>query len=420
MKRNYFIVLLVLVIFFVISFITNLIGPLVPSFIDSFGLSLFMAGFMPLAFFIAYGVMSIPAGILVEKYSEKRVITFAFAMVFLGTFLFSLFPFFAMGLLSLFLIGIGMTMLQVSINPLLRVAGGEENFAFTSVLGQLFFGAAGFAGPAIFSHIVKNLPEYKANGNVLFNILIKLVPKDLHWISMYYISAVIALVMLIIVLFIRLPRVELKDDEKVDTSMSTYLKLLKDKYVILFFFGIFAYVGTEQGIVDWVSKFLHTYHGYDTKVVGAHTIGLFWILMTIGCFIGLILLKLFDSRKILVTASVISLSSLSIALFAPAKVSLYAFASLGLFVSVMWSIIFSLALNSVKEHHGSFSGILCTGIIGGAIIPPIIGGLGDLFSLRAGMMFLYVTLGYILSIGFWAKPLIENATIFNKKAESES
>ena len=60
MKRNYYIVFFVLVIFFVISFTTNLIGPLVPSFIKSFDLSLFLAGLMPLAFFIAYGVMSIP------------------------------------------------------------------------------------------------------------------------------------------------------------------------------------------------------------------------------------------------------------------------------------------------------------------------------------------------------------------------
>jgi fucose permease len=88
---------------------------------------------------------------------------------------------------------------------------------------------------------------------------------------------------------------------------------------------------------------------------------------------------------------------------------------MGFAASVMWPIIFSLALNSVSSHHGSFSGILCTGIIGGALIPPIIGALGDAFGLRQGMLFLYLTLGYILSIGFWAKPLITNETIADKK-----
>jgi fucose permease len=81
----------------------------------------------------------------------------------------------------------------------------------------------------------------------------------------------------------------------------------------------------------------------------------------------------------------------------------------------MWSIVFSLALNSLDKHHGSFSGILCTGIIGGAVVPLIVGSLADIIGLRFGMLFLFVTLGYIFSIGFWAKPLINNETIFKKE-----
>ena len=83
----------------------------------------------------------------------------------------------------------------------------------------------------------------------------------------------------------------------------------------------------------------------------------------------------------------------------------------GFFASVMYPIIFSLALNSLNEHHGSFAGILVTGIIGGAIVPLIVGWLGDHLGLRSGMCFVYLTLGFILSIGFWAKPIITNKTI---------
>ena len=80
----------------------------------------------------------------------------------------------------------------------------------------------------------------------------------------------------------------------------------------------------------------------------------------------------------------------------------------------MWSIIFSLGLNSVKTHHGSLSGILCTGIAGGAIMPFIVGLIGGATSLKFGMLFLIIPLGFILSIGFWAKPLITNKTIGSK------
>jgi fucose permease len=82
----------------------------------------------------------------------------------------------------------------------------------------------------------------------------------------------------------------------------------------------------------------------------------------------------------------------------------------------MWSIIFSLALNSVESHHGSFAGILCTAIIGGAVIQLFIGWLGDIFGLRTGMTFIFVTLAYILSIGVWANPIITNETIKPKAA----
>jgi fucose permease len=77
----------------------------------------------------------------------------------------------------------------------------------------------------------------------------------------------------------------------------------------------------------------------------------------------------------------------------------------------MWSVIFSLALNSVPRHHGSFSGILCTGIVGGAVVSLAVGWLGDRFGLRASMGLLFLTLGYILSVGFWARPLVANATV---------
>jgi MFS transporter, FHS family, L-fucose permease len=108
---------------------------------------------------------------------------------------------------------------------------------------------------------------------------------------------------------------------------------------------------------------------------------------------------------------------LTAAQFGPANVSLIAFPAIGLFASVMWPILISLGLNSVPEHHGSFAGILSTAVMGGAVVPVIIGHIGDHFGLRVGVAFLYVTIGCVLSVGFWAKPLITNATVNFKKAQ---
>ena len=191
--------------------------------------------------------------------------------------------------------------------------------------------------------------------------------------------------------------------------------LFKKRTVVLFFIAMICYVGTEQGTANWISQFLFTYHGYDPQTTGAKAVAYFWGLMTAGGILGLVLLKIMDSRKVLILFTILALICLTTALFGSAKISLYAFPAVGFFASVMYPIIFSLALNSINEHHGSFSGILCTGIIGGAIGPLIIGWLGDHLGLRSGMLFLYLTMGFILSIGFWAKPIITNKTIFDKK-----
>jgi FHS family L-fucose permease-like MFS transporter len=418
-KRNYFIVGLILLIFFVISFLTNILGPLIPDIIDSFSLSLTLAGLLPFSFFIAYGVMSIPAGFLVDKYKEKKVIFAAFVIAFIGALLFATTSNFPAAMASLFLIGLGMAMLQVAINPLLRVAGGEEHFAFNSVLAQLIFGLASFISPQVFTYLVTNLKDYSGGGNIVIRTLAKVVPADLPWISLYWVFTVITLVMILIIASIRFPKVKLKEDERAGARES-YSELFKNKFVILYFFGIFTYVGSEQGVANWISKFLSTYHGYDPQTVGADTVSYFWGLLTAGCLLGLLMLKIFDSRKILIWFTSAALLSLTLAIFGPGKAALVGFPMVGFFASVMWSVIFSLALNSVKTQHGSFSGILCTGIIGGAIVPLIIGWLGDMFGLRLGMTFLYLTLGFILSIGFWSKPLITNVTFRDKKKTKTS
>lgn len=412
MQRNTFIVILILIIFFVISFLTNILGPIIPDIVRSFNLSIGLAGFLPFAFFVAYGVMSIPSGLMVEKYGEKKVLIWAFFLAFAGAFLFAIIPGFSIALLSLFLIGIGMAMLQVVINPLLRVAGGEEKFAFNSVLAQLFFGAASFLSPLLYSYLVSNV--HTENSGLIIDILNQLVPENLRWVSLYWVFAVIALAMVIVIFLVKFPKVDLKEDERIQVGNS-FKELSENKYVWLFFLGIFAYVGTEQGIANWMSQFLQTYHGVDPATIGASVNSYFWGLLTIGCLLGLLLLKLFDSRKVLIFFTSGAVFALLAALFGSKEMALYAFPITGFFASVMYSVIFSLALNSVPNHHGTFSGILCAGISGGAIVPLIIGGIGELAGLRLAMLFLFIPLGYILSIGMWAKPLVNNDTVSNVK-----
>jgi MFS transporter, FHS family, L-fucose permease len=401
--------LYVLAIWFVISFVTNIIGPLMPLIIDGFHLSLALAGFLPFSFFMAYGIVSIPAGMMVERAGPKRSLLAAFALNAVGAMAFALFPTYAIAVPALFVIGMGMAMLQVVLIPLTRVAGGEAHLAFFSVLSQLVFGLASFVSPLVFAHLMDHLAHADAS-----DWLHRLSPA-LPWVSLYWLFGALFVATLLGTLLMRIPRVTLTAEERTE-SRSVYVDLLKQRHVRLYFIGVAAYVGTEQSLANWMSQFLSSYHGASPLTVGATTVSQFWGLMSLGCLLGLGLLKLFDSRLVLRAFVVLAIISVAVALFGSATWSAPAFAVSGFFLSVMFSIITSLALNSVARHHGALSGILCSGILGGAIVPLIVGALGDRIGLRPAMVCVFITLAFILSISFWAKPLVANATLRSARA----
>jgi fucose permease len=395
MTKSALLMLFIMVIWFVISFVTNLIGPLMPTIISDFHLSLALAGFLPFSFFLAYGLISIPAGALVETRGPRTTLLTAFALNLAGCLAIGLWPVYAVVIGGLFVIGLGMAMLQVVINPLMRTTGGEAHFAFFAVMAQLVFGLASYVSPLIYAALMHQ-PGAAA--------------RPLVWVQFYWAFVIVYVIMLAVTAALRIPRLTLADSER-SGSVATYRQLLGERTVQLFFLGIIAYVGTEQSLADWMSQFLSTYHHFSPTREGAHAVGLFWGLMSIGCLVGMVLLRLLDAKLVLGVFTALAIGCVALALFGPADISLLAFPACGFFLSVMWSIIFSLALNSVSRHHGAFSGILCTGILGGAVVPLLVGMLGDRFGLRLAMLTVLATLGFILSIAFWARPLIRNETV---------
>jgi MFS transporter, FHS family, L-fucose permease len=313
----------------------------------------------------------------------------------LGCLAIALYPVYAVVIAGLFVIGLGMAMLQVVINPLMRTTGGEGHFAFYSVMGQLVFGAASYVSPLIFSMLMRQ-PDAAS--------------KTLVWVQFYWAFLLVFVLLIAVTSWLAIPRVELAENERAG-GFDTYRRLISERPVKLFFLGIIAYVGTEQSLANWMSQFLSTYHHFLPTREGANAVGSFWGLMSIGCLLGLVLLKLFDAKGVLATFTLLALVFVGLALFGSANVALLAFPITGFFLSVMYSIVFSLGLNSVPRHHGALSGILCTGILGGAVVPLIVGLLADRVGLRIALLTVFVTLGFILSVSWWANPLVRNETV---------
>ena len=384
-------------VFFVISFITNIIGPLIPQFIKTYDLSLVLASFLPLSFFFSYGVFSVPAGIFLERYGGKIVMLSAFIISSVGAALIILMPGYLSFIFSFFMIGTGMAILQVAINPLLRYAVSGENFAFFSIIGQLAFGSASFLSPVFYRFLLEKKIFF---GLHIFN------DEPWLWIYVLFILAIIAL--LLFLYFLKIPGNQ-STSEKFDINV--FSKFLNNRISYFYFFGIFSYVGVEQGINNWSSEFLYQYHSLDPEKVGVEVISAFWGNLTIGTIISLFLVKLIDEKKLL---SIYSLSSFIIAFLAihgDSEISVLSFKLLGFSISGVWSVMISLGLNSVPKNHSVFTGILLTGIVGGAIFPFIVAGIGQLFNLKVGMHVILIGLVYLLYVSFTAKPLISNKTI---------
>ncbi len=417
MKHRNILILLIMLFWFIISFITNILGPLIPDIISNFNLTnLALAGFIPTSFFLAYAIMSIPAGIMIDRYGEKPILIIGFSIPFIATLLFALIHTYLMLLISSFIVGLGMAMLQTVLNPLQRAVAGEENYAFIAEVAQFTFGVASFLSPLVYSYLVQNLnPEVYTKGkNIILDLLASVTPVDLPWVSLYWVFALLLFLMILVALFSKFPTLNTNEKDTGNANKS-YSWLFKQPLVWIFFGGIFCYVAVEQGTTIYMSTFLNKYHGVNPQVEGAKAVSFFWGAMTVGCLIGMLLLKLVDSKKLLRYSGFITIILLFTALYGNKQMALIAFPIIGFTISMMFSIVFSLALNSTSEHHGSFAGILCSAIVGGAVGPLLIGFIADFFTLRVGLMLIVLFVAYITMIGYYANPLVNNKTVSFKE-----
>ncbi|SNZ01755.1 MFS transporter [Flagellimonas pacifica] len=410
--KSRIIVLIVLVnlIYFQIGLLYSILSALIPEIISGYNLSYGVAATLPFAFYIAFAFFCIPAGLANEKFTYKSVLLFSFTLALIGALLFGIFPTYGASITSLFIIGGALAIVQVTIVPLLRDICGAENLAFHASLTQLFYGIGAFSSPHIYSYLTTYLQDKTNTKSFVFSHLLELIPANFEWVSAYWLFSLILLTIIIVIVVVKFPKKDKIKNEEI-ANRSVYLKLLRNKYVILYFIALAAYASCEQGIAVWMSKFFQDIHGFDPLITGASILSWYWILISGGCIVGMLLLKVFDSRKVLGSLAVLAMVSASLGIYKSAGISKIAFPAVGVFLSVMWPIIISLALNSFKKHHEALTGFLYMATVGGAFGPLIMGSLSDAIGIRLSMNYIFLPLIFILGVSFWAKPLVQNKTI---------
>nr|WP_206006235.1 MULTISPECIES: sugar MFS transporter [unclassified Pseudoalteromonas] len=361
-------------LFFLWGFITVLNDVLIPRLKGVFDLSFFEAMLVQFCFFGAYFIVSIPAGILVKQFGYKKGILTGLIVASIGCMLF--YPAvvvheYWLFLSALFVLAAGVTVLQVSANPYVAALGSEKTASSRLNLAQalnalgttvgpyvgglLFFGTAGsLAASAATAESVK-------------------VP--------YLMLAGALLLIAIIFAFIKLPEIEAHKEE--NNAAVESRSLTQAPHLTMGVLAIFCYVGGEVAIGSFLVNYFGEAHiaGLEEHTAAA-LISYYWGGAMVGRFIGSVLLqKIAPSKAIAFNAfSIIAL--LLITIFTQGDVALYSVLAIGLFNSIMFPTIFSVAIERLGSLTSKGSGWLCLAIVGGALVPLLQGFIADTVNIQ--------------------------------------
>lgn len=416
-------------LFFLWGFITVLVDSLIPRLKDVFELSYFQAGLVQFAFFLAYFVFSIPAGSILARIGYKKGIILGLLTMAFGCLLFypaSEYRMFNVFLLGYFILAAGITVLQVAANPYVSLLGSEQGASSRLNLAQAFNSLGTTIAPIIgalflLSETVKTSTEINALSiqEKESYLTAEAATVQTPFLTIAAIIGVLAVVFMIV----KLPTIMEKSPK------GGYSKLFKNKLALMGVLGIFLYVGAEVAIGSYLVNYFQSMRltpiilENETMMAIANTItnvfnkdlsvsdpksllGIFvifyWGGAMIGRFIGAYLTNLITPGKVLGVFSFLAILMIFISMNTLGLLSMWTILSVGLFNSIMFPTIFTLTLDGLGDLKPQASGLLCTAIVGGAIIPPLYGFLTDQFHFKLALLLIVLCYAYILYFG-WIK-----------------
>jgi FHS family L-fucose permease-like MFS transporter len=359
-------------LFFMWGFITCLNDILIPHLKAIFSLSYAQSMLVQFCFFGAYFLVSLPAGWFVEKMGYQKGIVVGLVIAALGCLMFypaaSLhsYPVF---LAALFVLASGITVLQVSANPYVTLLGKKETASSRLTMTQAFNSLGTTIAPYFGALLILNEVTDSMSAN------------SAESVQLPYLGLMAALLVLAAIFaFLKLPHIESAeavDGEKIEGSAWQY------RHLVLGAIGIFVYVGAEVSIGSFLVSFLG-----ETDIAGleetqaAKYLTYYWGGAMVGRFIGAAVMQKIDAGKTLAFNALCSVILIAITILSSGSIAMWAILLVGLFNSIMFPTIFSLALSGLKKHTSQGAGILCLAIVGGAIVPVLQGLLADSISVQ--------------------------------------
>lgn len=347
--------------FFVMGF-CDVVGIATSYVKHDFGLNETVAGFIPSMVFVWFLLLAVPAAMAMNRIGRKKMVQASNLITVVGMMI----PFveynLATCMTAFVLLGIGNTMLQVSLNPLLtNVVKGD---ALTSSLtaGQVVKAVSSFCGPFIAAFAANRLGDWQ------------------------YLFPIFAAVTLLSALWLLATPIVEQPAAAEASSVKAAVGLLRDPRIRMLFFGIFFIVGVDVGINTVAPKLLIERAGFAVDAAGYGS-SVYFVCRTIGAFVGSILLVKMDDAKYFrlhIAAALAALVALACAEGTAAMLAMVG--AIGFFCSSIFSVIYSAAMQRLPEKANEISGLMIMGVCGGAVIPPAMGAMADAAGSQIGSL----------------------------------
>lgn len=364
---------------FIVMGFVDIIGVATGFVKQDFKLTDFIAQFLPMMVLLWFFVLSVPAGVLQDKYGKRNMLNVGMVIQAIGLGLPFIHYSFAMMFASFILLGIGNTVIQVSANPLLQDVTPPEKLASYMSTSQFVKAIISFSGPLIAAFMARSFGNWK----LVF--------------AVYGVTSLLAALWLSMT-----PIVESKPDRK-PASFASCFGLLKNRFVAFMALSIFLIVGAEVAINTNIANVLIAKYGVtlETAVVG---ISMFFAGETISRFLGAIILNWIKPRIFLLLIALLSLAGILGIFLSPSNTIAFACIFItGLGIGNMFPIIFSLALEKMPERANEISGLLIMAVSGGAVIPLVMGFVSTTFGPLESISVITACMLYILWVSFYVR-----------------
>jgi MFS transporter, FHS family, L-fucose permease len=383
-------------LFFAWGFITAMIDPLIPAMKVLFSLSYTESLLTQFAFFAAYGIVSLPAAALIARRGYVAGIMIALCAMVLGCLMMLLatgLQRYVVVLFALFVVASGITILQVAANPLAAALGSKAGAHFRLVFSQAFNSLGTVLAPYLGA-------LFMLRGGVFSDSAAgSAAMRDASFRNIDHSFLMIAVLIVVLALFIYLSRRVILGAASFSAKQPSLLPALRSRWALFGAAAIFLYVGAEVSIGSVMINYLHQSGvlGVSLEFAGK-LLSLYWLGAMVGRFVGSALLSRLPAAPLTLVATLAAASLCLVVIAIGGPSGAVAALSIGLFNSIIFPTVFTLTLERSSAGEAATSGLLCMAIVGGAVLPPLVGKIADHMGLS--IAFVVPAAAYLCIAGF--------------------